>query len=61
MNGLMQRYRESLENTPGPILLKDLPPMMIDYRGLIKYANKKCVQPVELSEQEKKRFILETK
>ena len=61
MNGLMQRYRESLENTPGPILLKDLPPMVIDYRGLIKYANEKGVQPVELSEQEKKRFVLETK
>lgn len=61
MSGLMQRYRESLENTPGPILLKDLPPMIIDYRGLIKYAKEKGVQPVNLSEQEKKKFILVSK
>lgn len=53
-----QNYRESLANTPGPSLLKDIPPMVIDYRGLIKYAREKGVQPVNLSEQEKEKFII---
>ena len=57
MNGLMQRYKESLERTPGPVRIEDLPPMVIDYRGLIEYAKKKGVHPVELSESEKKDFI----
>ena len=58
MNGLMQKYKNSLNNTPGPILLKDMPRMVVDYRGLIKYANEKGVQPAELTENEKRRFIL---
>lgn len=58
MSGLMQNYRESLANTPGPILLKDIPKMVIDYRGLIKYAREKGVQPAMLSEKEKQKFVL---
>ena len=57
-NGLMQKYKESLKNTPGPVRLQDLPPMVIDYRGLLAYAKKKGVQPGMLSEEEKKTFIL---
>ncbi len=57
MNGLMQRYKESLRNTPGPVLLKDLPPLSIDYRGLVSYARSKGVQPGLLSEEEKASFI----
>lgn len=53
----MQNYRESLANTPGPILLKDIPKMVIDYRGLIKYAREKGVQPAMLSEK-KQKFVL---
>ena len=56
--GLMQKYKESLKNTPGPVRLQDLPPMVIDYRGLLAYAKKKGVQPGMLSEEEKKTFIL---
>ena len=48
-----------LSNTPGPILLKDLPNMVVDYRGLIKYAREKGVQPAMLSEEEKKKFIID--
>lgn len=58
MSGLMQRYRESLKNTPGPVRLQDLPPMVIDYRGLLAYAKEKGVQPGLLSEQEKMAFVL---
>ena len=54
----MQKYNESLKNTPGPVRLQDLPPMVIDYRGLLAYAKKKGVQPGMLSEEEKKTFIL---
>ena len=58
MNGLMQKYKESLEKTPGPIRLQDLPPMVIDYRGLLAYAKKKGVQPGMLSDEEKNSYIL---
>jgi hypothetical protein len=54
----VQNYRESLANTPGPILLKDIPQMVIDYRGLVKYAREKGVQPIMLSENEKQRFVI---
>ncbi len=56
MNGLMQKYKESLEKTSGPILLKDMPPMSIDYRGLVKYAEAKGVDPGSLSKEEKDQF-----
>ena len=58
MNGLMQKYKESLKNTPGPVRLQDLPPMVIDYRGLLAYAKKKGVQPGMLSEKEKMSFVI---
>ena len=58
MNGLMQKYKDSLENTPGPVSLQDLPPMIIDYRGLVAYAKEKGVHPGMLSEKEKKAFII---
>lgn len=58
MNGLMQKYKESLKNTPGPIRLQDLPPMVIDYRGLLAYAKEKGVQPGMLSDEEKNSFVL---
>ncbi|MBO7664234.1 MAG: hypothetical protein J6U01_12795 [Clostridia bacterium] len=54
----MQKYKESLKNTPGPVRLQDLPPMVIDYRGLLEYAKKKGVHPGMLSEKEKMSFIL---
>ena len=59
MSGLMQKYNNILSNTPGPILLKNLPNMVVDYRGLIKYAREKGVQPAMLSEEEKKKFIID--
>lgn len=61
MSGLMQKYKESLKNTPGPVRLQDLPPMVIDYRGLLAYAKEKGVQPVMLSDEEKMSFVLKEK
>ena len=57
MSGLMQRYNESLAQTPGPILPKDLPLVTVDYRGLLSYAKQKGIDPSELSDDEKKRFV----
>ena len=57
MSGLMQRYNESLSQTPGPVLPKDLPRMTVDYRGLLAYAKQKGVEPAELTVEEKEQFI----
>ena len=43
MSGQMQRYKESLSETPGPILMKDMPSISIDYRGLSAYAKDKGI------------------
>ena len=41
-------------------LLKDAKSaVLVDYRGLIKYAREKGVQPAMLSEEEKKKFIID--
>ena len=39
MTGQMKRYRESLKNTPEPILLSQIDTKM-DLRGLMTYAKK---------------------
>ena len=54
----MQRYNESLAQTPGPVLPKDLPRITIDYRSLFSYAKQKGIEPSELSEGEKEQFII---
>ena len=58
MNGLMNRYKESLKNTPDYTPLKQAPQIKMDLSGLLKYAKKKGVQPVQLSEAEKKKFVI---
>lgn len=58
MNGPMmnyKRYQESLKKTPEPNVKKFF---AIDYQGLISYAKEKGKYPCDLSENEKKRFIL---
>lgn len=54
----MQKYKESLKNTPAPVRLQDLPPMVIDNRGLLAYDKKKGVQPGLLPDEEKMSFVL---
>ena len=56
MNGQMKKYKESLKNTPEPILLSQIDKKM-DLRGLMKYAKEKGVKVVQLSQQEKAVFI----
>ena len=56
MNGQMKKYKESLKNTPEPILLSQIDKKM-DLRGLMKYAKEKGVKVVQLSQQEKAAFI----
>ena len=56
MSGQMQRYKESLSETPGPILMKDMPSISIDYRGLLAYSKDKGIEPAALSKREKDSF-----
>ena len=56
MTGQMKRYRESLKETPEPILLSQLQTKM-DLRGLMKYAKEKGKKVMELSEEERRSFI----
>ena len=59
MNGQMmnyKRYYESLKNTPEPEEI--INPMAIDYKGLIAYAASKGVEPCDLSEDDKSRFVI---
>lgn len=58
MLGQMKKYRESLKNTPEPVLLSQIK-QQIDLRGLMSYAKEKGVAVAQLSEQEKNSFIRE--
>ena len=55
MTGQMKRYRESLKETPEPILLSQIQTKM-DLRGLMKYAKEKGKKVMELSEEERRSF-----
>lgn len=57
MNGLMQRYNESLKNMSEPINLSQIRTIKMDLRGLLRYADEKGVAVIELSESEKAPFI----
>ena len=57
MNGLMKkRYEESLKSTPESKADKIYP---IDYKGIILYAKKQGKYPSELTDEEKRKFILQ--
>ena len=59
MNGQMmnyKRYYESLKKTPEPSDVSNV--VAIDYKGLVKYAASKGVEPCDLSEKEKNKFII---
>ena len=56
MTRQMNRYRESLKETPQPILLSQIHTKM-DLRGLMKYAKEKGKKVMELSEEERRSFI----
>ena len=56
MTGQMKKYKESLEDTPNPILLSQIS-KKIDLRGIMNYAKKKGIKVSQLSESEKLKFI----
>ena len=59
MNGQMMnydKYMASLANTPEHDAV--VKPYAIDYKGLVAYAKEKGVEPCNLSEAEKKQFII---
>ena len=58
MNGQMKRYKQSLRNTPKPVMPSQLSKTHIDLKGLMAYAKAKKKSPVDLTDQEKKMFIL---
>jgi hypothetical protein len=53
----MSRYKESLKNTSKPVMPSQISKIRIDLRGLLTYAKSKKVSPVDLSEQEKNKFV----
>ena len=56
MNGQMKKYKESLANTPEPILLSQMKKTM-DLRGLMKYAKEKGLKVEQLTEKERMSFV----
>lgn len=56
MNGQMKKYKESLSDTPNPILLSQIS-KKIDLRGIMNYAKEKGIKVSQLSESEKLKFI----
>ena len=61
MNGHMKIYKDSLSSMQGPILLSQCPDIKLDLRGLIKYAKKKGVKVIDLTEGEKASFVKKQK
>ncbi|MCR4952696.1 MAG: hypothetical protein K6A43_01360 [Treponema sp.] len=57
MNGLMNRYKKSLENTPKPIMPSQIKGTKLDLKGLMEYAKSKNISPAKLSDAEKKQFL----
>lgn len=53
---MKKRYEKSLESTPGPIRLSDMKQDM-DLRGIITYAKAQGKRVIDLSDEEKARFI----
>ena len=56
MNGQIKKYRESLANTPGPVLLIE-EHNKLDLKGLMSYVARKGEKVTNLSEEEKNMFM----
>ena len=57
---MKKRYEKSLESTPGPIRLSDMKQDM-DLRGIMTYAKAQGKHVIDLSDEEKARFICDKK
>ena len=58
MNGQMKKYKESLSRTPGPIMQSQIPKVKLDMRGMVKYAKERGIAPIDLTQEEKERFMV---
>lgn len=56
MTGLMKNYKETLKDTPQPILLSQME-NSIDLKALFSYAKANNMKVSELSETDKKKFV----
>lgn len=53
-----KKYREQLKTLPAPIMREQIPAgVKLDLAGLLAYAKEKGVQPRDLSDAEKNRFV----
>lgn len=57
MCGQMKKYKESLKNTPEPIMPSQVPKINLDLRGLMTYAKSVGKKVVDLTEKEKNMFL----
>ena len=58
MSGWMKKYKDSLAKTGEPIRLDCCPKIKMDLPGLMEYAKKQGKQVIDLTEEEKKVFII---
>jgi len=57
MNGLMNKYKESLKNIPKPVMPSEVPKIKIELKELLAYSKLKNVSPIDLTDDEKEKFI----
>lgn len=57
MNEQMKEYGESLAKTPEPILLSQCPQVKMDLQGMMRDAKSQGKKVVDLTEEEKHRYI----
>ena len=58
MYGQMKKYKDSIKNTPGPIMPSQIPEIHLDLKGLMEYAKKTGRKVTELLEEEMQRFLI---
>ncbi len=58
MTGQRKSYKELLKSTPYPQISPELFKVKIDYRGLRNYAQNQGKPIIDLSDEEKNMFIL---
>lgn len=58
MNGQMSRYKESLKNTSQPIPLSKVSDS-VDLKALFSYAKSKNTKVSNLTEAEKRKFVVQ--
>ena len=54
---MSKRHSIPLNESSQPIMPSELPDVRIDYDGLVNYAKQKGVRVIELSDNEKNRFV----